>query len=233
MARRKASTSIFSTANRWQAWLGIGVLLLGLIFLLSRIEQVQIWFSEATGRNARLVIPVHHTNRVPLRPIWQGVSQGLEGNENMLIPVTSAGRELNLQLVRIDHIFDQFVDITSTQPLLADFSKLDQLVLNIIEMGATPVFALSYMPPQLSADGTVEGPPADWNDWRQLVQQTILRYSGTNNFNLNNVYYEVWNEPDLFGNWKPDREPRNYLTLYQQTATAAFDAAQAGNVNNF
>ena len=230
MARRKKNPSIFKQTFKWQSWLILSLLLASLVFLLSRFEQVQIWFTEAVGRNARIVIPLHHSDRTPLRPIWQGISQGLEGDETMLTTAVSAGRELNLQLVRIDHIYDQFVDITDIETLQVDFSKLDQLVLSIVEMGATPVFALSYMPPQLSADGTVEGPPSNWSHWQQLVRQTIIRYSGTNNYNINNIYYEVWNEPDLFGEWKPDRDPRNYLTLYQQSARAAENLEQ---VNNF
>jgi hypothetical protein len=92
------------------------------------------------------------------------------------------------------------------------------------------MFALSYMPPTLSADGSVEGPPADWQTWQLIIQKFIEHYSGIENYNIENVYYEVWNEPDLFGQWKPDRDERNYLTLYRQTALAA---AKVNNVNHF
>lgn len=234
MARRKYSSGFLllspKTPLKLKSWSVLIFLLFSLAYLLSQIKQIQIYFSEAVGRNAQLVIPVHHTQRSPMRPIWQGVSQGLEEDESMLSPVISQGKDLNLQLVRIDHLFDNFIEIKNTNPLEVDFSKLDRLVTDILSMEAAPMFALSYTPPQLSADGSIERQPSDWGLWRQLITQTINRYSGTSNFNLNNIYYEVWNEPDLFGDWNPDREPRNYLTLYQQTAKAALSAE---NVNNF
>lgn len=51
---------------------------------------------------------------------------------------------------------------------------------------------------------------------------TIQHYSGRNGKNLDSVYYEVWNEPDLesFGSWKY-YGAKNYLTLYHYAAMAA------------
>ncbi len=62
-----------------------------------------------------------------------------------------------------------------------------------------------------------------------MVQATIEHYSGRNNRNLSGVIYEVWNEPDLFGNYKTYGD-RNYLTMYEVSARAAVRAA---NVNSF
>ncbi len=47
--------------------------------------------------------------------------------------------------------------------------------------------------------------------------------------NLKDVYYEVWNEPDLFGNYKYYGE-KNYLELYRH---AAIGSENAQNVNVF
>ena len=47
--------------------------------------------------------------------------------------------------------------------------------------------------------------------------------------NLSEVYYEVWNEPDLFGKWKYFGS-KNYLTLYQY---ASLGAQNTQNTNTF
>ena len=53
------------------------------------------------------------------------------------------------------------------------------------------------MPPALADNVTDE--PRDWAEWQMTVKATIEHYSGTKGKNIPGVYYEVWNEPDLFG----------------------------------
>ncbi|MDP3955401.1 MAG: hypothetical protein Q8Q15_03510 [bacterium] len=100
---------------------------------------------------------------------------------------------------------------------------------DILSSGSLPLLSLSYMPNALSRDGQVTSPPSNWNDWSALVQATIKPYSGQKGKNLSNVYYEVWNEPDLFGKWQIGRDP-DYLLLYR---FAAEGAGKAKNVNPF
>ncbi|MCJ7792357.1 MAG: hypothetical protein MUP45_00015, partial [Candidatus Marinimicrobia bacterium] len=97
----------------------------------------------------------------------------------------------------------------------------------------------SYMPLALSKDGQVTSPPENWNDWASVVKNFIEHYSGKTNRNLAHVYYEVWNEPDLFGNWKISGcrlldlgcDPnKDYKTLYLQSVSGA---QQAKNTNPF
>jgi len=68
------------------------------------------------------------------------------------------------------------------------------------------------MPGVIAKDGNIINPPNDWNEWTLVVQKTIEHYSGKNDRNMNGVYYEVWNEPDLaqFGGWKRDSALLNY-----------------------
>src|SRR4030042_2787442 len=79
------------------------------------------------------------------------------------------------------------------------------------------MFALSYMPPVISS-GDIVSAPRDWNEWSLVVQRTIEHYSG--NMNVPEIAYEVWNEPDLFGQWKTYGE-KNYLDLYRFAASGA------------
>lgn len=85
------------------------------------------------------------------------------------------------------------------------------------------------MPPSIAKNGSVDEEPVSWADWENLVQKTIEHYSGRSSMNISNVYYEVWNEPDLFGGFKINGT-KNYLDLYQH---AAIGARRATGVNSF
>lgn len=180
----------------------------------------------AFGRKADIKIDVSKPGAPISKNLWQNFAQGGEENKNMIAPVVNEVRNLNPQIIRIDHVFDYYVDINGQN---YDFSRLDEVVQTILDTGAKPMFSLSYMPPQMSTDGKKTSPPKNWAQWANLVKATISRYSGQNGFNLNNVYYEVWNEPDLFGNWHYSKKP-NYLNLYYYTVKAA---QKTKNVNNF
>ena len=158
-------------------WLILIGLLITLYIGVSQTQKIQRWWSEATGKPAHLVI---HSQRVtgPLKLVWQGVSQGLEGNETMLEPVIKAGRDLNLQIVRIDHIFNQYDLVSQNQGrLVFNFNKLDKLIRSILQMNAKPMLSLSYMPIILSSDGSITGSPQNWEEWEQIVEAVINRYS--------------------------------------------------------
>jgi xylan 1,4-beta-xylosidase len=63
-------------------------------------------------------------------------------------------------------------------------------------------------------------------EWSALVTATVRRYSQEKN--ISGIYYEVWNEPDLFGGWHYAKHP-SYSTLYTQTAKAVVAGAPARN----
>jgi len=88
-------------------------------------------------------------------------------------------------------------------------------------MGAVPMLSLSYTPLDISSNGTVEGPPANWQTWEAVIQRVIEHYSGLNNYNLTGVYYEVWNEPDSSVYWKDQDGLKSYCKLLKEVYTAA------------
>ena len=107
--------------------------------------------------------------------------------------------EVKTQYVRIDHIYDGFNVVNREDGNLKfDWTGLDRIVDKIRATGATPFLSLSYMPLAISK-GDIVDEPKDWNEWALTVQRTIEYYSGEKG--IANVYYEVWNEPDLFGKW--------------------------------
>jgi hypothetical protein len=93
------------------------------------------------------------------------------------------------------------------------------MVGDITASGAVPYFSISYMPPAISK-GDILDFPNDWGEWGQVVAATVGHYSRDYKGGLNNVIYEVWNEPDLFGGWKMGGA-KNYITLYATAANAA------------
>ena len=129
--------------------------------------------------------------------------------------------------IRLDHIYD-FYDVVardSSGNLSFNFSKLDQTVCDIYHTGAKPFFSLGYMPPTISEDGSLIGKPKNWNEWTFLVQKTVEHYSGRetvlpcgamDDFWKTDIYYEVWNEPDLesFGKWRYQSGSKSYSDLY-------------------
>ncbi len=185
----------------------------------------------AFGTKANIEIDLAQTSGPLPKRLWQNYAQGGEEANNMLQPVVSETTQLNPQLIRIDHLFDHHVKINPSADGQAkyDFSQLDDIVKTILKSGAKPMLVFSYMPPSLSLDGKNVSVPNNWLEWQNLVKATVSRYSGKDGYNLDNLYYEVWNEPDLFGNWHYGKQP-NYLTLYYHTVKAA---QKATNVNAF
>jgi len=188
------------------------------------------FIKKASGVPANLVADLG-TSFVNPASCWDNLAQGGESKGRMLASVTSDIKKLQPQYIRIDHIYDNYdvVGKDATGKLIFNWQDLDQTVSDITASGATPFFSLSYMPPVISKDGKVESEPSNWADWQFIVQKTIEHYSGKGGLNLQNVYYEVWNEPDNFGGFKPSADP-NYLDLYYY---AQAGAKLAQNVNSF
>lgn len=201
--------------------LGLIVLLAGLLISLNLGTKISRLFSEATGKKATIMVEADKEIG-PLPRMWNNFGQGGESHDGMLTAAIKPMQVLSPDYVRIDHIYD-FYDVVKNENgrLKFNWTKLDREVEAILKMGAKPFLALSYMPPALGSD--ITGKPDNWDQWQEVVKTTIEHYSGKQNKNIDKVYYEVWNEPDLFGNWKSWGD-KNYLDLYRQSARAADNA---------
>lgn len=194
--------------------------------------------------NHRLEIIIDYdsiTGPVPLN--WRALAQGgEEKGVRMLGNVTSKIAALAPRYVRIDHIYDYYDVATSNRQGGYDLNwdKLDDTVCDIYRAGAKPFFVLGYMPEALSGKTDLISAPKTWDMWSFIVQKTIERYSGkdtrlcgqvTGEF-MNNIYYEVWNEPDLesFGKWSHYGGSKSYLDMYYYSSQGALNAQ---NVNKF
>ncbi len=153
-----------------------------------------------------------------LTPIWQAFAQGGEeaAGVRMFEPTLDLMQQTSPKYIRIDHIYDDDYYGVLKEKGNYDWSKLDETVADILAMGAKPFFSLSYMP-AVVAEGKI-GKPPQWQDWQELVRATVAHYSR----DIEEVYYEVWNEPSLewFGGWKMYGE-KDYRILYQQAVLGA------------
>lgn len=187
---------------------------------VSQLDKIREFFSRASGEPANIMIDTQAVLGPMPRP-WRHLAQGGEDFAWRMDGIIPQVKALNPEYVRIDHIYD-FYDIVKGSPgnITFDFSKLDPLLDDIKAVGAKPYIALSYMPPAISS-GDIVAAPVRWEDWQLTVQKTIEHISGTRKFS--DVYYEVWNEPDLFGGWKY-YGAKNYLTLYSYSVHGANNA---------
>ncbi len=205
------------------------LLLIALPFLIYGVTVVRKYIIKASVAPASIVIEAA-TPSGRLVPNWQSFAQGGESNNNMIKPAVAQISLLQPKYIRLDHLYDfyEIVSRDSSGTLNFNFTKLDEVVADITKTGAQPFFALSYMPQTISS-GDIISLPRNYGEWALVVQRTIEHYSGRSAMNMQNVYYEVWNEPDLFGGFKYYGD-KNYLELYRYSALGA---ANAKNCNFF
>lgn len=207
---------------------GLILMLVTLPFLLRLIKQITFYIGEASGQKANIIVDVS-VDQGPLVPIWQALAQGGE-EKNPFDSIANEMAVLKPKYVRIDHLYDLYDTVKKENgQLIFNWTELDKVVNQILASGAKPFLSLSYMPPAIAQNGDITAPPVDWNDWSTVVRETIQHYSGRQNRNLENVAYEVWNEPDLFGNWRVGGK-KDYRVLYQY---AVIGANQVRNTNSF
>ena len=181
------------------------VIVLLLPVVVYGVTQVVSYLSRAGGTEANLVIDT--ANSTTTTDVWRNFAQGGEEKKRMLEPVVGKAKALRPQYVRIDHIFDYY-----------DEASLDLTIGDIRAMGAKPFISIT--------DSTV---PTDWGAWENKVQTLIQHVSGRDGLNISDVYYEVWNEPNLYGGYKIGGSP-NYLDLYSHTVAGI---VRARNANSF
>ena len=207
-------------------WVGIAFLLfllLSVAVTLTFFFQVQV--SQKRAAEGPLTISLNSVPKEPTERIWGNFSQGGEEKELMLTSAQNEIKKLRPEFIRIDHLFDFYPVIKrgTDGKLNFDFSFLDSRVEEIVRLGATPFLSLSYFPSAISANPVAA--PISYQDWQVLIEKTIQRYSGKNEKNIPGIYYEVWNEPDLFGNMTP----QNYFSLYRATVTASQNCQNCQN----
>ncbi len=200
------------------------------------------YLSRATAVKANIVIDSKKiVRRLPYN--WKSLAQGGEEQgvrmfENVILPVSA----LEPRYIRIDHIYDFYnvVGRDNRGQIVLNWQELDATVCDIYRTQAKPFFVLGYMPEALSGDTSLVSKPKNWEEWAYVVQKTIERYSGRNTRLcgqvtgewFEDIYYEVWNEPDLetFGKWSLYGGEKDYKVLYRYSVLGA---SRATNVYRF
>lgn len=214
---------IYSSKPRFRQAVWLILPLLGIMVGVSQIHSVKRLVSFAARKPANLKVDLR-TDVGSLRPNWQYLAQGGETPEFSLAPLLTEMNQLKPKYIRIDHLYDFYIKVSRTDgKLVYDFTKLDKLLLEMKSTNTRPFISLSYMPDVLNPD--ITGVPSNWGEYAQIIARTIEHISGKNELDVANVYYEIWNEPDLFGQWKTYGQ-KNYLQLYRTVATAALSVKQ-------
>ena len=208
------------------SFFGLFIIIAAVLVSVSQIQVIRQFFGQASGVPANFIINKQAVLGKMPKP-WRNLAQGGEDHNWRIGELKGQVAALNPEYIRLDHIYD-FYEIVEGSPgnISFNWSKFDLIIDDILATGAKPYIALSYMPPAISS-GDILAQPVNWADWQLVVQRTIEHLSGTRG--ISDVYYEVWNEPDLFGDWKYYGD-KNYLTLYRY---AAAGASNARGVKNF
>ena len=138
--------------------------------------------------------------------------------------------ELGVRAVRAHAILcdDLGVYTESAGRAVHDFSGVDRVYDQLMEIGLRPVVELSFMPRDLASDPdktvfsyrAIISPPRDWDRWADLVRDLAAHL--TERYGRDEVVsrwaFEVWNEPNLEVFWSGT--PQEYFRLYDVSARA-------------
>jgi xylan 1,4-beta-xylosidase len=179
---------------------------------------------EVTGELARPWEPMigsEHLSYLLGRDQTGGQVIGTELREALRL----AHDELGVQAVRAHGILSDEVYRAGAG---YDFSGINRVYDELMEIGLRPVVELSFMPRELARDpdrtvfsyGAVISPPRDWDRWADLTGalagHLIERYGAAEV--TDHWAFEVWNEPNLDVFWSGTQA--EYFRLYDVSATA-------------
>ncbi|HZC71467.1 MAG TPA: hypothetical protein VE442_12295 [Jatrophihabitans sp.] len=111
--------------------------------------------------------------------------------------------------------------------LAFDFSAVDAIYDQLLDIGIRPIVELSFMPAAIARDPSktvfayrgIISPPADWSEWRAVIRELVAHL--VERYGIDEVArwsFEVWNEPNLEVFWTSSQE--DYLRLYDEAAEA-------------
>ncbi len=191
---------------------------------VTNLDTIRQLLIGAAGEPANIIVDTQAILGPMPRP-WRNLAQGGESNNWRLQPLISQVKALKPEYIRIDHVYD-FYEIVSRDGsgrLQYNWTKIDPVVSDILATGAKPYIALSYMPSAIAVNGDIVSKSNNWGEYQQVIQRTIEHFSKERG--IEDVNYEVWNEPDLFGKWSIG----NYLMMYSFASRGAQQAAANGS----
>ena len=123
----------------------------------------------------------------------------------------------------ITKIFTNF-DADPEDPASYDFACTDEDILVALDAGTETFYRLGQtIEHQVKKHGTI--PPKDFKKWAVICEHIIRHYNEgwADGFNLNILYWEIWNEPDLDPDDSPNKRTwggtkAQFFDLYEITA---------------
>jgi len=151
-------------------------------------------------------------------------------NLNWLPESYSNFKEAGLEMIRIDWLtndgFYKFVTKDGSGNLQFDFTRIDRIILPMVENGIQPFMCLSYTPSCLGGASVMNNAvPNNMEDWKSIVFALVKHYR---ELGYTGWYWEFWNEPDLSGFWGGTVE--QYINLYCYTAEGVKEADPTAKV---
>jgi xylan 1,4-beta-xylosidase len=108
-----------------------------------------------------------------------------------------------------------------------DFTEVDAIYDQLLEIGLRPVVELSFMPAAVARDPDetvfayrgIICPPSEWSEWHDVVRELVAHL--VERYGIDEVAtwsFEVWNEPNLEVFWTGTKA--DYLRLYDESVRA-------------
>ncbi len=147
--------------------------------------------------------------------------------QDVLTHLAYLQQEIGFSCLRFHGIFHDDMNVVNRKPdgsLVFTFHHIDKILDSIIKLGFTPIIELNPMPSALaSGPETVfyyqmnVTPPKAYAEWTSLIHaftaHVTERYGRAA---VREWYFEVWNEPNLYGFWTADMA--EYFELYAAAA---------------
>ncbi len=192
------------------------------------LVRVTVDAATVTGRLDRVWRMIGSERLSQLRD--HGTSGGGHIGTEFAEALRLAHTDLGAELVRAHAILHDDNAVVTRGPggsLRFDFSRVDAVYDQVLELGLRPIVELSFMPAALARDPEqtvfayrgIISPPKDWAEWRELVMlltaHLVQRYGAEE---VRRWAFEVWNEPNLVVFWPGTQT--EYLRLYDEAAHA-------------
>ncbi len=190
--------------------------------------------AEDAPQNSEVVVIDDSAPTHPLPHFWEEMFGSgravLALRESYRNDLRAVKQATDLRYVRFHAIFQDEVGLYDEDKQgnpVYNFSYIDQIYDGLLANGVRPFVELSFMPKKLAADKNALhafwykqniSPPKDYARWddmiRQFTKHLVDRYGAKE---VEQWYFEVWNEPNL-DFWAGDPRQATYFELYDHTA---------------
>lgn len=108
---------------------------------------------------------------------------------------------------------DTVVTVEEAGKLRFDWTVLDQAYDRVVAEGIKLIVETDFLPSCLRRSAELWYIPKDYTLWEQTIRSFVSHLQGRyGSKEIEQWYFEIWNEPDIFPAWKED--PQSFFALY-------------------